>query len=582
MLRNLEWFQQLDIQYDSSTFDTDPFEPQPDGSRTIFPFWVAGASDASVPQEHRRGDGRNGYVELPYTLPQDSTLFLLLEERTTAVWRRKLAWLVERRGMAMVNVHPDYLRFEGDSEKRSTYPAELYASFLREVAGNYAGRYWPALPRQVADWYAANAPRVAAPADPKPLAGKRAAVLLYSNYPSDPRPRRAAEALVEAGMAVDLLCLSQADDDPKEEVVKGVRVFRHPMRRRRDGVSTYIWQYARFVLAAFWFLSRRGWRKKYDVVHVHNMPDFLAFAAVGAKVRGARLVLDLHDPSPELMMTIFGLPARHWFVRTLRLVERLSIGLSDIVLTPNITFKDLFVSRSCRADKVEIVMNSPDPAIFSRAQGPVEMANPGESSEFRVMHHGLIAHRHGVDLLVEAVALLHRQIPSIRLDIFGGETPFLAVVLQRASELGIGPIVRYHGSKSQAEIAAAIQRCHVGIVPNRRSVFTEINFPTRLFEYLALGRPVVAPCTQGIRDYFAADEMVMFEPGDVAALAQRIRFIHDEPEQALQYVAKGSAVYARYQWPGQKRHFVGLIEKLLGPGRAKSAGALPERGGVAP
>ncbi len=80
MFHNLEWLLDLDIQYDASTFDTDPFEPQPDGAGTIFPFWKAGAA------------GR-GYVELPYTLPQDSTLFLLFGEPGPDIWLRKLDWV---------------------------------------------------------------------------------------------------------------------------------------------------------------------------------------------------------------------------------------------------------------------------------------------------------------------------------------------------------------------------------------------------------------------------------------------------------------------------------------------------------
>src|SRR5437870_9112974 len=100
MLHKLDWLHELNIQYDASTFDTDPFEPQPEGRHTIFPFWVpAPAARAS----------RTGYVELPYTLPQDSTVFLLLRESTIDVWRTKLDWVAQHGGMALVNVHPDYL-----------------------------------------------------------------------------------------------------------------------------------------------------------------------------------------------------------------------------------------------------------------------------------------------------------------------------------------------------------------------------------------------------------------------------------------------------------------------------------------
>jgi len=138
MLRNLDWYHQLDIAYDASTFDTDPFEPQPDGARTIFPFWVPGPAD------------HPGYVELPYTLPQDSTLFLLLREKSPEIWLRKLDWVAQNGGMVLVNVHPDYLRFSGDRESASTFPASFYRQLLDYVRTRYAGQYWQALPRQVA------------------------------------------------------------------------------------------------------------------------------------------------------------------------------------------------------------------------------------------------------------------------------------------------------------------------------------------------------------------------------------------------------------------------------------------------
>lgn len=134
MLRNLEWIQSLNIKYDASTFDTDPFEPQPDGVDMIFPYWVCG--------------GRKGYVELPYTLPQDSTLFLVLRERTIDIWKKKLDWIASHGGMALVNVHPDYVSRDGFSD--GSYPLELYKEFLQYVKVKYSGEFWHALPREVA------------------------------------------------------------------------------------------------------------------------------------------------------------------------------------------------------------------------------------------------------------------------------------------------------------------------------------------------------------------------------------------------------------------------------------------------
>jgi hypothetical protein len=139
MHHNLEWLEDLDISYDTSTFDVDPFEPQPDGVRTIFPFIV----------KHRANS--RDYVELPYTLVQDSTLFFVLKERTIDVWKRKLDWIAERGGMALLNTHPDYMCFTGDP-RRDEYLAAYYSEFLRYVETEYRDSYWLALPKEVATY----------------------------------------------------------------------------------------------------------------------------------------------------------------------------------------------------------------------------------------------------------------------------------------------------------------------------------------------------------------------------------------------------------------------------------------------
>ncbi len=140
MHHNLEWIGELDIEYDLSTFDTDPFEPQPDGVGTIFPFWVEGK------------DGRPGYIEMPYTLVQDFTLFILMKEKSPAIWIDKLAWISKNGGMTLVNIHPDYLNFENKRELEQ-FPVNYYSDFLKFVKKNYNGKYWNELPLEVAAYY---------------------------------------------------------------------------------------------------------------------------------------------------------------------------------------------------------------------------------------------------------------------------------------------------------------------------------------------------------------------------------------------------------------------------------------------
>ncbi len=141
MHHNLEWMHELNIEYDMSTFETDPFEPQSDGVSTIFPFWVP-----------ENKDGK-GYVELPYTLPQDFTLFVLLKERNIDIWKTKLDWIAENGGMALVNTHPDYMNFSRDKPGIDEYPAKYYQELLEYAILRYEGQFWPALPKQVANFF---------------------------------------------------------------------------------------------------------------------------------------------------------------------------------------------------------------------------------------------------------------------------------------------------------------------------------------------------------------------------------------------------------------------------------------------
>lgn len=139
MQHNLDWLHDLEILYDASTFDTDPFEPDNSGMGTIFPFQV-----------NQRTRPSDGYIELPYTLPQDSTLYLFLREQTIDIWKQKTAWIVRQGGMVLMNTHPDYMDFSSDRRHALTYPVRLYREFLEHIRDEYSELYWHVLPREMA------------------------------------------------------------------------------------------------------------------------------------------------------------------------------------------------------------------------------------------------------------------------------------------------------------------------------------------------------------------------------------------------------------------------------------------------
>jgi len=557
MLHNRECLHELEIQYDASTFDTDPFEPQPESVKTIFPFWVSRPNGA-------------GYVELPYTLPQDSTLFLLLKETSPDIWKRKLKWIAERGGMTLVIVHPDYVGFKKNGLGISEYPAALYEDFLQHVALDYKDAYWNAVPKEVAGWFKKEClpkekPQASSrfPTHAPSLKGMSAAVVLYSNYAFDPRPRREAEALKHAGMEVDVICLRQNRSTPWHEKINGINVFHLPLKRRRSTKATYAMQYAWFLASSFFLLSAWSLKKRYNLVHVHNMPDFLVFSGLVPRLRGAKIILDLHDPMPELFRSIYGLPDEHFFVRWLKKMEKRSSAFADLVLTPNTAFKELFASRSCPPEKIETVMNSPETAIFNPAKYTPAVETPGRGKTFRLMYHGLLVERHGLDLAIQAVARLRAEIPDIQLHMYGEPTDYLETIMELVRKLNLEYAVQSHGFKNLDEIAKEISKIDLGLIPNRLSSFTRINFPTRIFEYLAMNKPVLVPSTKGIRDYFDDSEMLFFEGGSVDDLAAKIKWAWQHPSELRQLMENGRIVYGKNSWDSEEQRFVGLVDKLV-------------------
>jgi glycosyltransferase involved in cell wall biosynthesis len=396
---------------------------------------------------------------------------------------------------------------------------------------------------------------------PSHLAGKRVVVVLYSSFPGDPRPRRAAEVLAKEGASVELICLRETNEEPEHESFNGVEVTRVPLKRRRGGKLSYLVEYGRFILLSSVILAGRAIKKRYDLVHIHNMPDFLVFSALVPKILGAKVLLDLHDPMPELMMTIFGLRENSYAVRILKELEKWSATFADAVLTVSETCKKIFSARSCPPEKISVIMNSPDETIFEFREPTTRRQ---ESKPYVIMYHGSLVERHGLDLAVTALEKARASLMHAELRIYGRSTPFLEHVLDSVRKKSeIREMVRYLGPKNLEEIVEAIRECDVGIIPNRRSVFTELNTPTRILEYLSQGKPVIAPRAHGILDYFGPQELVFFELGNADDLAKQLEYVFSHPEEIVGTVRRGQRVYLAHKWSSERLRFVNVVEELL-------------------
>jgi glycosyltransferase involved in cell wall biosynthesis len=397
----------------------------------------------------------------------------------------------------------------------------------------------------------------------KRFAGKRVAMVTFSPYPFDPRPRRAVDAIIGEGGSVDLICLG-SENAPGREAHVGLNILRVPLKHDRRGKFTYLYRYAIFILISSVIFALRTLTRRYDLVYVHNMPDILVLSAIVPKMFGAKVILDLHDPMPELMTTIFHVSPVSKSVQLLKRLEKWSIAQADLVITVNIACKRIFSARSCHSEKIAVVMNSPDGQIFPLRMTPeCVLTDQSRNKSFVIMYHGSLVERNGLEVAIDALERVRRTAPAIELHVYGSKSQFLERMMQKVRNKNLQDAVQYFGPKRLEDLVAVIDRCDIGVIPNHRNTFTEINTPTRIFEYLALGKPVIAPSTPGILDYFGQDSLLFFEPGNPDDLARQIEYAYAHPGEALDIARKGQHVYLGHTWSQERQTLVTRVSGLL-------------------
>lgn len=387
----------------------------------------------------------------------------------------------------------------------------------------------------------------------------RHCMVVHAQYPiGETRVEREAQALIDRGHHVDVICL-QAPGEPRRSRVDGVAVHRLPLARRRGrGYAAQLFEYLAFFTLAGGFLSLRHLRRPYDVVQVHNLPDFLVFAALVPKLTGTPVLLDLHDLMPEFFAARTGSSPRSPLVRLVRWQERWAARFADHVITVTDEWRQTLIRRGVPAEKVSVVMNLADARIFQR--DAAEDADRPERDGFHVLYHGTFTRRYGVDLLLDAVAQVRPDVPGIQVTLLGAGELGPALRAQRA-RLGLTDCVEISADMLPVtELPAALRAAHVGVVPNRSDVFTDGLLPTKLLELVAMGTPVIASRTPTIAAYFDQDMVQFFRPESATDLAQAIRVLAGNPERRVALAENAAAFNRKYSWETMAAGYAAVVE----------------------
>ncbi len=393
------------------------------------------------------------------------------------------------------------------------------------------------------------------------MAADRILVIRQNSITFDPRVRREVAALLDAGHEVDVISVRE-DGERWRERTAALTVYRLPaaMRSPSRSPAGYTLRYGLFLLVAALLSGALHLRRRYALVQVHSLPDFLVFAAAIPKALGARVVLDLHEMMTEFFGTKFGAAAGSVPWRVVAATEQASIRFADFAFTCTKEMREAFIARGADPDRIGVVLNSSEEDVFDVERHP---PRGSEDGAFVILCHGSVEQRYGIDTAIEAVALLRDEIPGLRLQIMG-DGSYVEGARALAAQRGVADRVEINGRWVALPVLLdAIAGCDAGLVAMKRDAFRDLTHCNKMYDLVTMRRPVLMSRTRSVEAYFDDESFEYFDSEDPTALADAIVRLHGDGARRSARVRHATQALEPYRWPRQREVYRGYIEGVL-------------------
>jgi len=385
---------------------------------------------------------------------------------------------------------------------------------------------------------------------------KRACIVRQYYYPEDLLVRREVRALQEAGFDVDVMCATSAGQ-PATEVIDDVHVYRLPPQRQKGGIARYLFEYLAFFFLAAFRLTVLHLRRPYALVQVNTMPDFLVFATLIPRLLGAKVILMMYEPMPELWATRFQSAS---LIKLLQIIEQPGLRYANAVLTVTQQLKDTFVARGANPAKITVILNVPEGRLFETHE---TVQPPPPNGNFTLICHGAIEERYGHDTMLQAIRTLKPDLPDIRLRILG-KGSYLEELLAQIQALDLEAHVQYLGFVPLSQMVEELRRADVGIVAQKSSPYSNLVHTGKMYDYLYFSKPVLASRLRAVNAYFDEASLCYFTPDDPQDLARAIRYLYEHPEERARFAQNACHLYEQYRWEQQRAAYMAVCQTLAG------------------
>ena len=382
-------------------------------------------------------------------------------------------------------------------------------------------------------------------------------MIAYTNYSTDARVQKEAEALVSRGIPVDFICLKEKNNSTKS-IVNGVKIYYAPIiRYRGERKFSYIFSYLSFFFLVQLYSTVLYFKNRYKVIHVNNMPDFLVFSLIIPKILGAKIILDIHDPLPITFLTKFHLSRDSLFYKLLIWEERLSAKFADKIITAHSLLKDeVLQNDGINKKNIDDILNFADEKKFKFID------NYNINGKLRLIYHGTIAERFGLKKIIEVMKDLNEL--DFDFTIIGSgdySTEITSIIKKLNLENRINFINESFPINKLPEI---LKEFNLGIVTYELSTATEYMLPVKFLELISLGIPSIVVKNKVISHYFTEEDAFFYDNSEPDSLIKIIANISKKKNLLFEKRNRLLEIREKYFWSTEAQKYYEIVQNLIG------------------
>lgn len=397
----------------------------------------------------------------------------------------------------------------------------------------------------------------------QPEAKIKACIVAWSVYKSDARVRKYAEALVALNYMVDVICLSPfyRRDFPHQYCLNGVNVHEIGSRTQESGLSSYTLPLLKFWLRSFFYISKLAFKNRYSIVHVNSLPDFEVFASIVPKLLGAKIILDIHDPVPDLYLAKYPSSNKRIIYKILCYVEKICTRYSDHVITVTDYWRKVIGSRSkIPIGKISVILNLPDIRLFSQLKYPRHERVDGK---FNILYPGTLNKHCGLEVVICAMKLARPKVSSLKLNIYGkgSQSEIIEFLIK---DLGLSECVSLNDPVPWDSVPLLMAQADAGIaLLSGVDLYSQQALNVKIFEFLAMGVPVIATRTKSTEYYLGGDVIMLSEPNDPEDVARAIIELHSNDKKRSELSNKGLKYIQTHNWETEALRYYEIISRMI-------------------